>query len=56
MENEYSQRTNDNHIMLKNVTLQNETLSSTFKVGHVGFSIECYFSSLILGTNYEYSR
>lgn len=32
MENEYLQRTNDNHLMLKNVTLQNETLSSTFKV------------------------
>lgn len=32
METENLQRTNDNHLMFKNVTLQNETLSSTFKV------------------------
>lgn len=32
IETEHLQRTNDNHLMFKNVTLQNETLSSTFKV------------------------
>jgi DNA repair exonuclease SbcCD ATPase subunit len=32
MENECLKRTNDSHDMMKNVTLQNETLSSTFKV------------------------
>ncbi len=34
MENECLQRTNDNHDMMKRVSLQNETLSTTFKVKH----------------------
>jgi DNA repair exonuclease SbcCD ATPase subunit len=32
MQNECLTRTNDSHDMMKNVTLQNETLSATFKV------------------------
>jgi hypothetical protein len=32
MENECLQRTNDSHDMMKNISLQNETLSATFKV------------------------
>ena len=32
LENECLKRTNDNHDMMKSVTLQNETLSTTFKV------------------------
>jgi len=32
MENEYLQRINDSQDMIKNITLQNETISTAFKV------------------------
>jgi hypothetical protein len=40
MENECSKRTNDSHDMMKNVTFQNETLSSTFKVNEKIFILK----------------
>ncbi len=59
IENECLQRTNDSHDMMKNVTLQNETLSSTFKVNDFmrkNKNSNCWFQEQIASIEADHER